>query len=267
MHHLVLTIGRQTRHGTSPPMCSCAKWMVKPSVTVHRANRLLATLNADDFARLERQMRVVPLAHQQLLADAGEDLDQAYFPHAGAISLMAAMREGGFTEITAIGPEGVVGLDGILGAHAASGRVLVQIAGVATQIPLRPLRAAMEQSATFRTTMHRYIRARFVQLGQSVACNGLHSVEERFARWMLMAHDRARRDTFELTQELMAEMLGVHRPSVTVVARTMQSAGLIRYSRGVITVTNRKGLEAVSCECYGVVRRAFSDIFQPRRDP
>lgn len=240
--------------------------MVKANVTVHRANRLLATLNADDFGQLERSMRVVPLANQQVLVDPGEEFDGAYFPHSGAISIMAAMREGGYAEIATIGPEGVVGLGSILGGDTAPTRVLVQIAGVATHIPLRPLRAAMDQSSTFRDMIHRYIRARFVQVGQSVACNGLHSVEERFARWLLMAHDRARRDTFDLTQELLAEMLGVHRPSVTVVARMMQSAGLIRYSRGVITVTNRKGLEATSCECYGVVRRAFSEIFQPKRD-
>ncbi len=240
--------------------------MVKPNLTVHRANRLLAALNADDFTRLERHMRVVPLGHQQVLADAGEELDEAYFPHSGAISLLAAMREGGFAEIVTIGLEGVVGLDALLGGEVTPSRALVQIAGVATRVPLRPLRATMEQSGTFRALIHRYVRARFMQIGQSVACNGLHSVEERFARWLLMAHDRARRDTFDLTQEILAEMLGVHRPSVTVAARMMQSAGLIRYSRGVITVTNRKGLEATSCECYGVVRRAYSEIFQSRRD-
>ena len=240
-----------------------AQEMVKTNVIVHRANRLLATLNAEDFARLERHMRVVPLAQQQVLADPGEELDQAYFPHSGAISLMASMRDG-YAEIGMVGLEGFVGLNGVLGSAAASRRILVQISGVATRIPVRPLRAAMEQSGTLRAAIHRYVGARFVQIGQSVACNALHSVEERFARWLLMAHERARRDTFELTQELLAEMLGVHRPSVTVVARGMQSAGLIRYSRGVITVSNRKGLEAVSCECYGVVRRAFADMFPGR---
>jgi CRP-like cAMP-binding protein len=239
--------------------------MVKTDGTVHRANDLLAALNTDDFGRLERHMRVVPLGHQQVLADVGDEIDQAYFPHSGAISLMAAMREGGYAEIATVGREGFVGLDGALGSHATSSRVLVQVAGIATRIPIRHVRLALEQSATLRAVVHRYIRAHFVQIGQSVACNGLHSVEERFARWLLMTHDRARRDTFDLTQELLAEMLGVHRPSVTVVARTMQSAGLIRYSRGVITVTNRKGLEAVSCECYGVVRRAYAEIFPARR--
>jgi len=239
--------------------------MVKNSnVIVHRANALLAALNADDFGRLDRHMRVVPLGHQQELAGAGKELEHAYFPHSGAISLMASMREGGYAEITTVGPEGVVGLEEMLGATTTPSRVLVQVAGVGTRIPIKPLRAALENSATFRAIMHRYIRAHLVQVGQSVACNGLHSVEERFARWLLMAHDRARRDTFDLTQALLAEMLGVHRPSVTVVARTMQTAGLIRYSRGVITVTNRKGLEATSCECYGVVRRAYSEILGRR---
>lgn len=240
--------------------------MAKSDVTVHRSNRLIAALDAEDLGRLERYMRVVPLGYQQLLADAGEELDGAYFPHSGAVSLMASMREGGYTEIATVGLEGMVGLGSLLGGEATPNRMLVQIAGVATHIPLRPLRAALDQSGTFRAMIYRYTRARFVQIGQMVACNGLHSVEERFARWLLMAHDRARRDTFDLTQELLAEMLGVHRPSVTVVARTLQSSGLIRYSRGVMTVTDRKGLEATSCECYGVVRRAFAEILQPRRD-
>lgn len=241
--------------------------MVKSNDTsVHRANVLLAALHADDFERLERHMRVVPLAHQQVLADPGEELEHGYFPHSGAISLMAAMREGGYAEIATVGPEGVVGVEGMLGASVMPSRVFVQVAGVATRVPVRQLRATLEQSSTFRAMMYRYIRAQFIQVGQSVACNGLHSVEERFARWLLMAHDRARRDTFGLTQEILAEMLGVHRPSVTVVARTMQSAGIIKYSRGVITVTDRKGLEATSCECYAVVRRAFSDIMQGRRE-
>ena len=230
------------------------------NVIVHRANALLAALNADDFARLERHMRVVPLAHQQVLADAGQELDDAYFPHSGAISLMAAMREGGYAEITTVGPEGVAGLEQMLGAAAMPSRVLVQVAGVGTRIPIRPLRAALEQSATFRALTHRYIRATFVQLGQSVACNGLHSVEQRFARWLLMAHDRAGQETFPLTQELLSRMLGVRRATVNAAIANLKEAGVVRYVRGQVTVADRPGLESAACECYKLIVRQYELI-------
>ncbi len=210
-------------------------------------------------------METVLLPHRQVLAEPGEELEHAYFPHSGAICLVAVMAESGAAETAAIGPEGVAGLEAIFGSHAVSSRILVQVSGVATRVPIRHMRNLLETSTSFRAVMFRYARARLAQLSQGVACNGLHAVEERCARWLLMAHDRAQRDTFDLTQDFLAEMLGVHRPSVTIVARTMQTAGLIRYSRGVVTVTNRKGLEQASCECYGIVKHAFDELLPARR--
>lgn len=239
--------------------------MVNNDAATHRANRLLAAITAEDFERLARHMRVVQLQDQDILAEAGEEIDHAYFPHSGLICSIAVMQESGLAETASIGAEGIVGFEGVLGSSTTTNRILVQASGTATKIPTRHVRAAMEQSSAFRAVIFRYIRALHVQLAQSVACNGLHSVEERFARWLLTAHDRARQDTFEITQELLADLLGVHRPSVTIAARTMRLAGLIRYSRGVVTVTDRRGLEDVSCECYGVVRRAFADLFPARR--
>jgi CRP-like cAMP-binding protein len=239
--------------------------MAKDDAASHRSNRLLAALSSSEFERLSRHMEIVTLAHRQVLAEPGEELEHAYFPHTGAICLVAVMAESGAAETAAIGHEGVACLEAIFGAHSVSNRILVQVSGSATRVPMRHMRALLDNSPNFRTLMFRYARARFAQISQGVACNGLHAVEERCARWLLTAHDSAQRDTFDLTQDFLAEMLGVHRPSVTIVARMLQTAGLIRYSRGVVTVTNRKGLEQASCECYGIVRHAFDELLPTKR--
>jgi CRP-like cAMP-binding protein len=238
--------------------------MAKTETTPHRANRLIAALSLEDFAQLERHMRVVPLDRQLVLADAGGEIEHAYFPHAGVISLLA-VTDSGFADIATIGREGVAGFEGLLGSSTAGSRILVQLEGSATRIPMRHLRTLIDESASFRALMFRYARALLAQVGQAAACNGHHTIEERFARWLLMAHDRIRGDTFDVTQELLAEALGVHRPSVTVAAQALQSAGVIRYSRGVMTVADRKGLEGMSCECYGLIRRAYADGFPVRQ--
>src|SRR5262249_23587988 len=146
--------------------------------------------------------------------------------------------------------------------QAAANQALVQIEGAASRVPTAALRAAMDKTPALREALLRYVRFFLIQALQAVACGTLHGVEGRCAQWLLRAHDRAgNADSFRLTQEFLAEMLGVHRPSVTVVARSMQKAGLIRYSRGVIEITNRKGLEDAACECYGIVRRALDEIW------
>ena len=169
---------------------------------------------------------------------------------------MAAMRKGG-AETATVGPEGFIGFEALLGSRIASQRVLVQVEGTASRLPIQTLADAAQESASLRGLLLGYVRYFLIQVLQSVACNGLHSVQERFARWLLMAHDRAGTDSFRLTQEFLADLLGIHRPSVTIVARTLQSAGLISYSRGLITITDRKGLEEATCECYDMVRQAL----------
>ncbi len=226
----------------------------------HRASRLLAAMPDDAFAQLAPHLEVVPLTAREILFDAAAPLQCVYFPHSGVICLMAALRDG-VAETAAIGSEGFVGFEAVLGGDRAANRALVQVPGSASRIRVATLHAAMQASPPIRELLLRYVRFFLVQALQSVACNGLHAVEERCAKWLLMAHDRAgHTDSFNLTQEFLAEMLGVHRPSVTVVARTLQNAGLIRYSRGVIVITDRKGLEEAACECYAVVRRALEEI-------
>jgi CRP-like cAMP-binding protein len=198
----------------------------------------------------------VPLSPRTVLVESGARLQHAYFPHGGVICLMAAMRKGG-AETATVGPEGFIGFEALLGSRIASQRVLVQVEGTASRLPIQTLADAAQESASLRGLLLGYVRYFLIQVLQSVACNGLHSVQERFARWLLMAHDRAGTDSFRLTQEFLADLLGIHRPSVTIVARTLQAAGLISYSRGLITITDRKGLEEATCECYEMVRHAL----------
>ncbi len=172
---------------------------------------------------------------------------------------MAVLRDG-VVETAAVGSEGFIGFEAVLGGGAAANRALVQLSGSASRVSVKALRAAMQSQPAIRDLLLRYMRYFLTQILQSAACSALHEVEERCARWLLMAHDRAGTDSFNLTQEFLAETLGVHRPTVTIVARTMQQAGLIRYSRGAITIMDRKGLEEAACECYGIVRRALAEI-------
>jgi CRP-like cAMP-binding protein len=224
----------------------------------HRANRLIAAMPDDLRARLEPYLEVVPLTPRTVLAESGSPLRDAYFPHAGVICLMAVMRKGG-AETATVGQEGFIGFEALLGGDTSSQRVLVQVAGVASRLPIGILAELARESAPLRDLLLGYVRYFMIQILQSVACNGLHSVHERCARWLLMAHDRAGTDSFQLTQEFLAELLGIQRPSVTIVARTLQTAGLIRYSRGLIAIIDRAGLERAACECYGIVRKVMDD--------
>jgi CRP-like cAMP-binding protein len=219
----------------------------------HHANRLIAAMPDSLRARLDPYLEVVPLTPRTVLAESGSPLRHAYFPHAGVICLMAVMRKGG-AETATIGQEGFIGFEALLGGNTASQRILVQVAGIASRLPIEILSEVARDSAPLRDLLLGYVRYFMTQILQSVACNGLHSVHERCARWLLMAHDRAGTDSFQLTQEFLAELLGIQRPSVTIVARTLQTAGLIRYSRGLIAITDRAGLEQAACECYGIVR-------------
>ncbi len=214
---------------------------------------------ARERARLAAHMELVTLRPRSVLSEAGARLRYAYFPHGGVICLMAAMRKG-IAETATIGAEGFIGFEALLGGSTASQRVLVQVGGTASRLPMAVLQTAVRRNRRLERLLLGYVRFFLVQVLQSVACNGLHSVRQRSARWLLMAHDRAGSDTFGLTHQFLAEMLGIHRPSVTLVARALQKAGLIRYSRGTIAIVDRKGLEKAACECYAIVRKALDEI-------
>jgi CRP-like cAMP-binding protein len=229
----------------------------------HRGNRLLASLPPASLSRLAPLLDIVALTPGSLLAEPGVPLRHAYFPHAGVICLLAALHDGDI-EAATVGPEGFVGTEAVLGDAAAGQRVLVQMAGTASRLPVQALRAELPRNPSLQALLLRYVQCFLAQALQSVACNAAHTMRQRCARWLLLAHDRAGTDSFHLTQEQLAGLLGSQRPSVTIVAGALRRAGLIRYRRGQITVTDRAGLEAASCECYGRVRATFEAAFAAR---
>jgi CRP-like cAMP-binding protein len=223
-------------------------------------NRLLAVLDAEDLQHLSSKLVPVVLEKGALLYDPGDLIDTIYFPDDCVISLMTLMESGAAIESAAIGREGALGLMAAVSPRQSLTRAIVQAPGRARRITAAHLHRAWEQSAQIRDLVDRHNEALFAHAIQSVACNALHSVEARFCRWLLSCHDRVDNSTISLTQEFLADMLGVQRTTVTVVARALQAAGLIRYRRGVVDIVDRAGLEAIACECYGAVRRNYQRL-------
>ena len=223
-------------------------------------NRLLAALPPGDFAALAPALRPVELDFKQTLHRPDRPIEAAYFPEGGMVSMLAPLEEGQTMEVGLIGREGLVGLPLVMGAESASTEALVQMSGTALRVPAPELRDAFEASAALRAVVLSYAQAHHAQVAQTAACNGQHAVVERFARWMLMAHDRAGADEFPMTQEFVAMMLGVRRAGISVAAGILQKAGVIDYGYGRITVLDRAGLEAAACECYGTVRRQYERL-------
>ena len=223
-------------------------------------NRLLASLPPAEFGRLAASLTPVTLTLKQFLLEADEPIEAAYFVETGMVSYLAYLEGGEAIEVGIIGSEGMVGLPLILGVDRAPAGALVQMGGTALRIKPAALRQAFNESDALRTRLLRYMQALYTQVSQTAVCNGHHSLEERLARWMLMAHDRAGADQFPMTHEFMAMMLGVRRSGVTVTAGTLKQAGLISYKNGHMTVLDRPSLEAAACECYGTVQRHFAQL-------
>jgi CRP-like cAMP-binding protein len=231
-----------------------------PKVADHRTNRLLAAMDADDFVRLEPHLKLVDLPRGQVLYENGEIIRHAHFPHDAVVSLAAVMEDGHPVEMAVFGREAVFGLVSAFISRASLGRYVVEIPGTASRIAIERLNEAVEASPALRQLIRLYVEALLAQTFQTVACNTVHSVEARCCRWILSAHDRVDQDTLPLTHEVLAQTLGVHRSTVSIVARTLQRAGLITQSRGVITVADRAGLEEAACECYRIIRGHFSRL-------
>ncbi len=223
-------------------------------------NRLLAALDAQDLELVTSKLVPVTLEKGALLYDPGDMIDAIYFPDDCVISLMTLMESGAAIESAAIGREGALGLMAAVSPRQSLARAIVQVPGRARRITAPHLHRAWEQSAQIRDLIDRHNEALFAHAIHSVACNALHSVEARFCRWLLSCDDRIDSSTVALTQEFLADMLGVQRTTVTVVARALQAAGLIRYRRGVVDIMDRAGLEAIACECYGAVRRNYQRL-------
>ena len=223
-------------------------------------NRLLAALPPDSIASLLPRLTRVTLGMRQILYRADAAIDCVYFVDSGMLSLVANLDDGMQAEVGIVGREGVGGVSLISGDDTSFSECMVQMPGEALRMAAADFRREFEANAPFRTLILRYHESLTVQAMQTAACNGRHGLEERLARWLLMAHDRIDGDELLLTQDFLAMMLGVHRPSITVTAGILQRAGLIRYANGRVTVLDRASLEAASCECYGTVQRRLASL-------
>jgi CRP-like cAMP-binding protein len=226
-----------------------------------RFNRFLATLPPHDFALLAPHLRTIALERGAMLHDVGEEIEHVYFPHTGMVSLVAVMRSGATVETATIGRAGVIGASAGLGARQTFGRAIVQLPGTAAWLSGPQFHAAANQSRAIRDLVVRYNDLLLAQVQQSVACNALHAMEARLCRWLLQTHDCIDGDMIPLTQEFLGQMLGVRRTTVTIAARLLQTAGLIRYRRGHIQIIDRPALEDIACECYAVVRQNVDRAF------
>jgi CRP-like cAMP-binding protein len=229
-------------------------------------NRLLAALPRADFQRLDGQLEPVSLSFKQILYEPGSPIADVYFLSSGMVSMITPMRNGMSIEVATIGSEGMVGLPASLGTKVARARYLVQIPGEALRLSSDVVRQEAARQGALHRLLNLYTSAFLTQEAQIVACNGLHTVKQRCCRWLLVTHDRVRASEFPLTQEFFAQMLGVRRASVAEVARMLQRTGLIRYRRGQLTILDRDGLEKAACECYGVIKGAFSQILANPRE-
>ena len=223
-------------------------------------NGLLAALPPEDLARLRPGLRPVELPFDQTLFPAGGAVEAVLFVESGMVSLIATLDDGKQVEVGVVGREGLVGLPLAFGDDRSLVEAKVQQEGTALRLDAAALRDGMGESAALRGLLHRYALFFQAQVTMTAACNARHAIEQRLARWLLTAHDRAGADEFPMTHEFASMMLGVRRPGVTIAAGILQKAGLIHYARGRMAVTNRPGLEAASCECYHTARREFARL-------
>jgi CRP-like cAMP-binding protein len=223
-----------------------------------RRNRLLAALTSADHSLLAPHLKELSLKLGTLLLEAGEPVQQIYFPHQGMISLLAVMSDGQGIETATVGSEGVVGAMSGFGVRRGFTRAVVQAPLVASRISNVQFHAAVQKSEGIRNLMAGYNAALLAQVQQTAACNALHPMESRLARWLLQTRDRIDSDVLPLTQEFLSQMLGVRRTTVTLVARQLEQAGLIQNRRGRIVIIDRNGLEDVACECYATIREQMS---------
>jgi len=229
-------------------------------------NDLLRSLSDEERARLCPGMQHVSLSLGHVLYESGGSLDYVYFPTTCVVSCLYTMHDGSTAEMALAGNDGVIGIALFLGGDTAPHRAVVQIGGSAIRMPARLLRTEFARGGPLQHTLLRYTQALIVQISQTAVCNRLHSVEKRLCRWLLLCHDRVSGSEILMTQEYIANMLGGRRESVTVAAGHLQDMGLIHYSRGHITILDRKGLEKMVCECYRIVEDELDRLVLARRE-
>lgn len=229
------------------------------SYDVPVGNRLLAAVPADEYARLLPSLESFDPPHQYAFYEPNERIGYVHFPLSGVASLLMLGEGGEMVEVATVGNEGMIGIPVFLGQETIPGRAMMQVPGAALRMPADAFRNHVVdvQGSHLQVILQRYTHALMVQMAQGVACNRLHAIEQRAARWLLSTRDRVGGQTFPLTQEFFAQMLGVRRASVSEVASTLQAQGLITYTRGIITIRDQEGLEARACICYRVIHDVF----------
>jgi CRP-like cAMP-binding protein len=227
-------------------------------------NGFLSSLSADDFELIRPHLKTVDLAQDFVIVSVGETLKRAYMPHRGVISLVVDLARGEHVQIAMIGRQSIFGVFSALADAVALNSAVVLVPGPAATVELDRLRAAAEQSTTFRAAMLRHGLAIYAQIQQTAGCNASHTVEARLARCLLQTHDLSGGVKLLLTQEAMAQMIGARRNSVSLVASTLQQAGYIHYSRGHIEITDIDGLGRTACECYASVKAQYERLLRPR---
>ena len=223
-------------------------------------NRILAALPREVIDRLRPQLGPVALGFKQVLYEPNQPISHVYFPCSGVMSMITILDDDTMIEVATVGNEGFVGVPIFLGATSMPGQAFCQVPGEAFRMEVGAFQRASESVGELREVLRRYVQGLFNQIAQSAACNRVHSIDERCARWLLMTHDRVGADTFPLTQEFLAQMLGVRRTGVSAAASILQKAGYVRYSRGVMTITDRAGLASAACECYRVVQDEYDRL-------
>jgi CRP-like cAMP-binding protein len=235
---------------------------VRPQADSSRPkNRLLASLPRAEFERLRPLLKTTPLKFRQILHPVNEPVRKVFFLNGGVASLTAAMKDGAMVEIATVGDEGLVGMNAFFGGRMVSGETMLQVPDTNAEVmSADAFRSELARGGAFHECVQRYSQGLLMLMMQSAACLALHPVQERCCRWLLMTHDRVHQDEFHLSHEFLAIMLGTTRPTVTIVAGTLQKAGLIKYTHGRITILDRQRLEAASCECYSTVKEHFDRL-------
>ncbi|MBW4607552.1 MAG: Crp/Fnr family transcriptional regulator [Hassallia sp. WJT32-NPBG1] len=223
-------------------------------------NRLLATLPDAEYLRLVPHLERVPLSHKQVLYKAGESIEYVYFPLRAVVSLISTPEEGSQVEVGLVGNEGIVGIPAVLGDNIAITTAMVQVAGFGMKMKASLLKTEFQRGGSLQSLLLRYTQALYALVSQAAACNGIHRLDEKLARWLLLMCERVDSNELSLTQEVISKMVGVRRASVTEAANSLQRAGIIRYTRGKITILNRQKLEAASCPCYKIIKSEYARL-------
>ena len=230
---------------------------MKPAAS---GNQLLDQLDPEALEALKPHLSPVRFAQGHVLFEPGDRIGQVHFPIEGVISVVTVMNDGSTVEVMTIGVEGAAGIGAALGVPTAFARAIWQIGGAALRIDVARLRDVCARAPKVLRLLEAYSQQQLAEAQQTAACNALHNLEPRMAKWLLRCHDRVEGDQLQLTQEFLSDMLGSQRTTVTQVAGALQAAGLIRYQRGRIEVQDRPGLERISCECYAIIRQRAADL-------